>query len=57
MKGTPKWDSSGFKQCIVRENTEKNLVSMSFLCKKFNLNLSYGSDGIKCEGINKESTR
>ncbi|MAG91875.1 hypothetical protein CMO83_04315 [Candidatus Woesearchaeota archaeon] len=50
VKGDPNWDNSGFRQCIVKEPTEKNLIVMNLLCKKFDLNLSYGSFGVKCEG-------
>lgn len=50
IDGTPNWDSAGFRQCIVDDPSEKNLVVMSLLCKKFNLSLSYGSFGVKCEG-------
>lgn len=49
VDGTPNWDNKGFKQCIVPDPSEKNLVLMNFLCKKFNLSLSYGSFGVKCE--------
>lgn len=50
IDGTPNWDSAGFRQCIVDDPSEKNLVVMSLLCRKFNLSLSYGSFGVKCEG-------
>ena len=51
VDGTPNWDSKGFRQCIVSDTSEKNIVLMNFLCKKFNLTLSYGSYGVKCERI------
>jgi len=50
VDGTPNWDNTGFRQCIVEDSSEKNLVVMNLLCKKFNLSLSYGSFGVKCEG-------
>ena len=50
VDGTSSWDNIGFRQCIVKETSEKNLIVMSLLCKKFNLSLSYGSYGVKCEG-------
>ncbi|HLC60842.1 MAG TPA: hypothetical protein VJJ52_05425 [Candidatus Nanoarchaeia archaeon] len=50
VDGNSSWDSTGFKQCVVAEPSEKNLVVMQLLCKKFNLTLSYGSFGVKCEG-------
>jgi len=49
VDGTPSWDSKGFRQCTVKESSEKSLIVMNLLCKKFNLSLSYGSYGIKCE--------
>ncbi len=50
VEGIPQWDSAGLRQCIVENNSEKNLIVMNILCKKFNLTLSYGSFGVKCEG-------
>ena len=50
IDGAPNWDNKGFKQCTVKEPSEKNLIVMNLLCKKFNLTLSYGSFGVKCEG-------
>ena len=51
IDAVPNWDNSGFRQCTLADNTsEKNLIVMKFLCKKFNLTLSYGSFGVKCEG-------
>ena len=49
VDGIPNWDDKGFRQCTVADSSEKNLVLMNFLCKKFNLSLSYGSFGVKCE--------
>ncbi len=49
VDGIPNWDSKGFRQCTVPDSSEKNLVLMNFLCRKFNLSLSYGSFGVKCE--------
>ncbi|MEK6984715.1 MAG: hypothetical protein AABX33_09145 [Nanoarchaeota archaeon] len=50
VDGNSNWDNSGFRQCIIKDNSEKNLIVMNLLCKKFNLSLSYGSFGVKCEG-------
>lgn len=50
VNGDPVWDNNGFRQCIVDDASEKNLIVMNLLCKKFNLSLSYGSFGVKCEG-------
>ncbi len=50
VDGSPNWDNKGFRQCIVQDSSEKNLIVMNLLCKKFNLSLSYGSFGVKCEG-------
>lgn len=50
VDGDSGWDNTGFRQCIVRQASEKNLIVMNLLCKKFNLTLSYGSFGVKCEG-------
>ena len=49
VKGIPNWDNAGFRQCILEDSSEKNLIIMNLLCKKFNLTLSYGSFGVKCE--------
>ncbi len=51
VDGISNWDNSGFRECIVKDASEKNLIVMNLLCKKFNLSLSYGSFGVKCEGI------
>ena len=50
IDGDSLWDSTGFRQCSVEDSTEKNLIVMKLLCKKYNLTLSYGSYGVKCEG-------
>src|SRR3989338_5498519 len=50
VDGTANWDNSGFRECIVENPSEKNLVVMNLLCRKFNLTLAYGSYGVKCEG-------
>ena len=50
VDGAPIWDNKGLRQCIVQDSSEKNLIVMNLLCKKFNLSLSYGSFGVKCEG-------
>ena len=49
IEGTPYWDSTGAKSCSMDDYSQKNLIVMGFLCKKFNLTLSYGSFGVKCE--------
>ena len=48
VDGTPTWDNKGLRQCIVGDSSEKNLIVMNLLCKKYNLTLSYGSFGVKC---------
>ena len=50
VDGVSNWDNSGFRQCALADTSDKNLIVMGFLCKKFNLTLSYGSFGVKCEG-------
>lgn len=50
VDGLPNWDNQGFRQCTVKDSSEKNLIVMNLLCRKFNLSLSYGSFGVKCEG-------
>ncbi|MBI2558842.1 hypothetical protein HYW20_05960 [Candidatus Woesearchaeota archaeon] len=50
VDGISSWDNNGFRQCILEDYSDKNLVVMNLLCKKFNLSLSYGSFGVKCEG-------
>lgn len=50
VDGTSAWDNSGFRQCVIKDHSEKNLIVMSLLCKKYNLTISYGSFGVKCEG-------
>ena len=50
VDGASNWDNKGFRQCIIKDSSEKNLIVMGILCKKFNLSLSYGSFGVKCEG-------
>ena len=52
VDGASNWDNSGFKQCTIDDSSEKNIVVMNLLCKKFNLTFSYGSFGVKCEGRN-----
>ena len=49
VDGVPYWDNKGTRQCTVQESSEKNLIVMNLLCRKFNLSLSYGSFGVKCE--------
>ncbi|MBI4452021.1 hypothetical protein HY637_01205 [Candidatus Woesearchaeota archaeon] len=50
IDGTANWDNTGFRQCVMEDTSEKSLIAMKLLCKKFSLNLSYGSFGVKCEG-------
>ena len=50
IDGASNWDNKGFRQCIVNDYSEKNLIVMNLLCRKFNLSLTYGSFGVKCEG-------
>ena len=50
IDGVSNWDNTGFRQCTLADTSDKNLIVMEFLCKKFNLTLSYGSFGVKCEG-------
>jgi len=50
VDGISEWDNAGFRQCAIEDASEKNLIVMNILCKKFNLSLSYGSFGVKCEG-------
>lgn len=50
IDGTPNWDNTGLRQCVKEDTSEKSLTAMNLLCKKFNLSLSYGSFGVKCEG-------
>ena len=50
VDGISSWDNAGFRQCVVKDSSEKNLIVMNLLCKKFNLSLSYGSFGVRCEG-------
>lgn len=50
VEGTSKWDNAGFRQCTIEDSSERNMVVMNLLCRKFNLTLSYGSFGVKCEG-------
>src|SRR3989344_3832311 len=50
MRGEPTWDNSGFRQCSIEYFTDKDIIAMNLLCKKYNLSLTYGSFGVKCEG-------
>ena len=50
VDGTATWDNSGFRQCLKEDYTQKDLIAMNLLCKTFNLTMSYGSYGVKCEG-------
>ena len=51
VDGNYRWDNKGLRECTIADVTEKNLMVMNLLCRKFNLTLSYGSFGIRCEGI------
>lgn len=53
IKGKSEWDNTGFKKCGLAEYDDRNLMLMSVLCKKYGLNLMYGSSGVKCEGISR----
>ena len=50
VDGISYWDNSGFRQCTKEEYTQKDLIAMNLLCKTFNLTLTYGSYGVRCEG-------
>jgi hypothetical protein len=50
VDGAYRWDHTGLRECTVPEISERNIMVMDLLCKTFNLSLSYGSYGIKCEG-------
>ena len=50
IDGEANWDDTGFRQCIIKDSSGKDLIAMKILCTKFNLSLSYGSFGVKCEG-------
>jgi len=50
VKGHPEWDNTGYRECILDSTDEKDVIVMSVFCRKFDLNMSYGSFGIKCQG-------
>ena len=50
IDGAANWDNTGFRQCVIEDSSEKDLIAMKLLCTKYNLSLSYGSFGVKCEG-------
>ncbi len=50
LDGKAEWDSQGFRSCEIDSTEEKDVVVMNVFCKKFELNLSYGSYGVKCDG-------
>ncbi len=50
VDGSYRWDNTGMRECTVSDVSEKNVMVMDLLCKTFNLSLSYGSYGVKCEG-------
>ncbi len=33
VDGIPNWDNAGFRQCVVKDPSEKNLIVMNLLCK------------------------
>lgn len=53
IKGTPEWDSSGYRKCVMDSTDEQDVIVMSVVCRKFDLNLSYGSYGVACEGYDR----
>ena len=50
IDGRAGWDNTGFRECVIKDSSEKDLIAMKLLCAKYNLSLSYGSFGVKCEG-------
>ena len=50
IDGEASWDDTGLRQCLIEDSSEKDLIAMKLLCTKYNLSLSYGSFGVKCEG-------
>src|SRR3989338_6914034 len=43
VDGAYRWDNTGLRECTVSDSSEKNLIVMNLLCKKYNLSMSYGS--------------
>ncbi len=50
LDGKAEWDSGGYRSCSIDSTEGKDVVVMNVFCKKFELNLSYGSYGVRCEG-------
>ena len=50
VDGSYRWDNEGLRECTINDASEKSLIAMRVLCNKFNLSLSYGSYGVRCEG-------
>jgi len=50
LDGQAEWDSGGYRSCSLDSTDGKDVVTMSVFCRKFDLNLSYGSYGVRCEG-------
>ncbi len=50
LDGEAEWDSTGYRSCSLESTDGKDVVVMNVFCKKFGLNLSYGSFGIRCQG-------
>ena len=36
VDGVSNWDNAGFRQSTLADTSDKNLIVMEFLCKKFN---------------------
>lgn len=49
VKGKAVWDDTGYRSCSLTSTDQKDVVVMSVFCKKFNLTISYGSFGVKCQ--------
>jgi len=50
LKNEAEGDSGGYRSCSIDSTEGKDVVVMNVFCKKFELNLSYGSYGVRCEG-------
>ena len=49
LDGKAEWDSAGYRSCSLESTNDKEVLVMSVFCKKFDLNMSYGSYGVRCE--------
>ena len=49
LDGKAEWDSQGYRSCSMESTDDKEVLIMSVFCKKFELNMSYGSYGVRCE--------